>query len=763
MNVSTASDSAPRTPTDYALAYAAKGFAVVPLNWITESGACSCGRADCHSAGKHPFAPLARNGAHSATTDADRIRSWFSTHPRLNIGIATGAVSGIVVIDIDPRNGGNVTWDGMLERNGSAEPTTARAKTGGGGIHLLFRYDPDKLPTVPPGKGIDIKGDGGLIVVEPSHHASGRVYAWDAEADPLDGAAIAEIPDWLAAPRRAKMVAFNGGKQPRAAGYIDPQRIADIEAATAHLDPDDYQVWIAVGMALHSTDAPEAFSLWTAWAARSPKFAIEDSRAKWLSFGKTQSGLHVESIFVWARDAGWSGETMRVPVQVEAVRLYTPPVAESAADLGLLELPGALGDVVRMANATAPRKQPDFAVSAALALGSVIAGRRYRAMPRGNFTSLYFVNVGKSASGKEHARTIIDAVLAAADWPELFGQSGYTSDAAVFSALLHQPTHIAVIDEIGALLGNAQAEGNYNSRAAMTALVEAWGNVHGTMRPKAYSTVGLPKEQAEAMLKRVVYNPAITLLGMTTPKTFYGSLGEQSIEGGFLSRLICVQTDIGRQPAGDVAPLEVPRRVIDWVQASRNVAAGRGNLGAVPAGAGSRPIITDIPSHAGQAFAAYEREAIDSMDALESEGLAELEGRSVEKAMRIAAILAVAIDPEAPKITADLADWSIRYVRHWTKRTVLAVREHMHGSKFAQWQADVLRTIQNGGDKGRTERELCRILRTYNGLDLRQRRAVMDALCARGDVALVESSGQSGRGRKRAAWVAIAEESEDSE
>lgn len=762
MTVSTAPDSAPRTPTEYALAYAHLGFAVVPLNWITETGACSCGRADCHSAGKHPFAPLARNGAHSATKDVERIRSWFETHPRLNIGIATGAASGIVVVDIDPRNGGDGTWEAMLERNGAAEPETARAKTGGGGTHLLFRYDADNLPSVPAGKGIDVKSDGGLIVVEPSRHASGRAYAWDAEADPLDGAAIADVPDWLAAPRRAS-VGILKDNTIRAAGYIDPQRIADIEAATAHLDPDDYQVWIAVGMALHSTDAPEAFAIWTAWAARSSKFAIEDSRAKWRSFGKTQSGLHVESIFVWARDAGWSGETKRVAVSAESVRAYVPPMAESAADLGLLELPGALGDVVRMANATAPRKQPDFAVSAALALGSVIAGRRYRAMPRGNFTSLYFVNVGKSASGKEHARTIIDAVLAAADWPELFGQSGYTSDAAVFSALLHQPAHIAVIDEIGALLGNAQAEGNYNARAAMTALVEAWGNLHGTMRPKAYSTVSLPKEQAEAMLKRVVYNPAITLLGMTTPKTFYGSLGEQAIEGGFLSRLICVQTDVGRQPAGEPAPLVVPQSVIDWVQASRNVAASLGNLSAMSAGAGSRPVITSIPSHAGAAFAAYERDAIASMDELESEGLAELEGRSVEKAMRIAAILAVSIDPLAPKITADLADWAIRYVRHWTARTVLAVRENMHGSKFAQWQADVLRTIRNAGAKGRTERELCLYLRTYDGLDLRQRRSVMDALAARGDVALVQSSGLSGRGRKRAAWVAIEGEAEETE
>lgn len=753
--------NAKREPLEYAQAYAAAGFAVVPLNWITESGACSCGRAECHSAGKHPFALLARNGAHSATKDPERIRVWWETHPQLNVGIATGAPSGVVVIDIDPRNGGDVTWEGLLERNHAAAPDTARAQTGGGGVHLLFRYDAERLPHVATGKGIDIKGDGGLIVVEPSRHASGRLYAWDAEADPLEGCTIADVPDWLIAPRQATVTNFNGGA-PRAAGYLDPQRIADARAAMAHLDPDDYTVWVSVGMALHSTDAPEAFALWCEWASRSHKFDADASRVKWLSFGKTKSGLHVESIFAWAADAGWSGETQRVAEPAHTVRLAAPKETRSAGDYGLHEIPGALGEVVRFANTTAPQPQPDFAVSAALALGSVVAGRRYAAQPRNNFTSLYFVNVGPSASGKEHARTIINAVLEAAEWPQLIGPAGYSSDSAVFSALLHQPAHIAIIDEIGALLGNAQADGMYYARAAMTALVEAWGVCHRSLRPKANSTLGLAKDQADALLARVVHNPALTLLGMTTPRTFYGSINEASIEGGFLSRLLVIQTEIGRQPLNAAAPLDVPEAIIQWVQASRFHASERGNLAATDLGAGARQSPTPIPTDAAAlaVLNAYSEEARQSMDALDDEGMAELEGRSAEKAMRIAAIVAVSVDPCTPRITEGIAEWAVRYVRHWTARTVDAVREYLHGSKFAQWQADVLRCIQRGGAKGRTERDLCHYLRAYKGLDMRQRKSVMDALLAEGTVALIEAAGPSGRGRKRVAWVAVEPDSD---
>lgn len=757
----------PRTPLDYALAYVARGYAVVPLHWVDDAGQCSCGRphdgADGNpspnSRGKHPHTTFARHGVHSASRDADVVRRWFEVEPRLNVGLATGEASGFLAVDIDPRDGGDVTWDDFVARNGGVVPPTAVANTGGGGLHLLFRYVADQVIRS-PGKGVQIKSNGGYIVVEPSRHHSGRAYAWDAEADPLDGAPIADAPDWLVAPRAADVHALGGR---RLTGYLDPQRRADLEAALAYIDADDYTTWVNVGMALHSTGAPEAFELWDTWSQRSDKYDAAGQRRKWASFGR-RDGLHVESIFVWAVDRGWPGAATHVAVPAQSVTIAGPrPQGESAAALGLLELPGVLGEVVRLANRTAPKPQPVFAVGAALALGATCTGRRFRALPRLNWPSLYFVHVGKSGCGKEHARTVIDAVLGAADWPELIGRSGYASDSAVLSALALQPSHIAMIDEIGALLGNIQADGAFYARSAVTTLIEAWGALHGTLRPKAYSTASLTREQAEQMLKREVHNPAITLLGMTTPQTFYSALHEGSIEGGFLARLIVIETDIGRQPMGTPHPMDVPQSVIDWCQGCRRHAAARGNLGSLDVPAGIRPIPTDVPSDpaALRAFEAYERDVLARMETLEEEGLAELESRSVEKAMRIALILAVSTRVDAPRIEAAHADWAVAFVQHWTARMLAAVREHMHGSRFAQWQADVLRVIRRGADKGRTERELAKLSRTYDGLDTRQRRMVMDALIAKGAVALVDIATPGGRGRKRTAWVAL-DDGEDS-
>ena len=763
----------PQTPLDYALAYAARGWPVVPLHWITDAGACSCGKqhdgvdAPASGKGKHPHTLHAPHGVHSATTDVAVIRRWFDVAPKLNIGIACGALSGVVAVDIDPRDGGDVTWDDFLARNNAREPDTLVADTGGGGRHVLFAYAPQH-GVRSPGKGIQIKGDGGYIVVEPSVHASGRRYAWSGDGDPLADSSptLAPIPEWLRAPRQAEVhTLMRAPRQAevhtlsgqRVTGYLDPQRIMDLRTALPFIDADDYTAWLQVGMALHSTGAPEAFEVWAEYSRRSPKYDERAQRAKWATFG-ARDGIHVESIFVWARDAGWNGESARVPVPIDQVRIAAargPSIGPS--ELGLLELPGQLQLVVDFANRTAPKCQPAFAIGAALALGSVCTGRRYRALPRYNWPSLYFVHVGKSGAGKEHARTVIDAVLTAAEWGNLIGRSGYSSDSAVLSALLAQPAHIAIIDEIGALLGNMQAEGAYQARSAVIALTEAWGNAHGAMRPKAFSTTGLPAEQSQALMKRQVFNPALTLLGMTTPAKFYLGLGEGAIEGGFLPRLIVIETDIGRQPMGEPQPLDVPQPLVDWVHGCRNAGGARGNLAALDVPADMRPTPMDVPSDAAalRAFEAYERDVLKAMDQLDEESLAEVENRSVEKAMRVALILAVSSRVDAPRITVDHAHWAIAFVRYWTDRTVKAVRQHMHGSKFAAWQAEVLRVIQRGGEKGRTDRELAKASRIFDGLDLRQRRMVLDALVSKGEVALAETSGPSGRGRKRQCWVAI--------
>ena len=103
-----------------ALAYARRGVPVFP----------------CAPGGKRP---LTRNGFWDATTEARRIEAWWGRWPAANVGVPTGRRSGLLVLDADPRDGGFESL-ALLERENGPPPETARARTGGGGVHVFFGY-----------------------------------------------------------------------------------------------------------------------------------------------------------------------------------------------------------------------------------------------------------------------------------------------------------------------------------------------------------------------------------------------------------------------------------------------------------------------------------------------------------------------------------------------------------------------------------------------------------------------------------------------
>lgn len=133
--------------------------------------------------------PLTAHGVHDATSDERRIAELWNQHPNANIGLAT---EGLVVVDVDPRNGGNVE---ALPR---PLPDTCIAHTGGGGLHYLYRAHNG---TKYPGKlaeGIDLKsGAGSYVVVAPSVHATGRRYQWKSKCEPWRREPSV-APQWIA-------------------------------------------------------------------------------------------------------------------------------------------------------------------------------------------------------------------------------------------------------------------------------------------------------------------------------------------------------------------------------------------------------------------------------------------------------------------------------------------------------------------------------------------------------------------------------------
>jgi hypothetical protein len=164
-----------------ALEYAARGWPVFPIQ--------RCGKI-----------PLTEHGFQDASTDPTTIHGWWKRWPAANIGVATGARSGLVVLDVDAGKGGFDSLRNLMAAVPGPALLTLVAGTGGGGIHLFYRHPNHPVTNSAKrlrdtyGPGLDVRGDGGYVVVAPSVHPSGRRYEW--QSDPHS---IEPWPAWLQA------------------------------------------------------------------------------------------------------------------------------------------------------------------------------------------------------------------------------------------------------------------------------------------------------------------------------------------------------------------------------------------------------------------------------------------------------------------------------------------------------------------------------------------------------------------------------------
>jgi len=134
------------------------------------------------AASKRPTCP---HGFHDASRDASAVRALWRAHPGPLIGVPTGTVTGIFVLDVD--NAKHDTAAEWLERHASYLPETRSHRTQSGGLHLLFKHRPGLRNTQAKlALGVDTRGDGGYVLWWPAAIEHGH------QRTPL-----ADLPDWL--------------------------------------------------------------------------------------------------------------------------------------------------------------------------------------------------------------------------------------------------------------------------------------------------------------------------------------------------------------------------------------------------------------------------------------------------------------------------------------------------------------------------------------------------------------------------------------
>ena len=158
-----------------ALAHAAKGRPVFPCDPATKK-------------------PLTEHGFKDAVTDPALITKWWTKWPDAMIGMPTGKVSGVFAVDLDGQVG-LANWAALAEEWDwlDSVPDTAKQTTPGAGEHLLFQWPGTKVrcSTSKIAPKIDVRGDGGYIIIWPSRRADGREYKL------VNGCQPAKAPCWL--------------------------------------------------------------------------------------------------------------------------------------------------------------------------------------------------------------------------------------------------------------------------------------------------------------------------------------------------------------------------------------------------------------------------------------------------------------------------------------------------------------------------------------------------------------------------------------
>ena len=143
---------------EWALKYAEKGWHIFPC--------------------KTDKTPLTENGFKGATKDPEQIKRWWTEHPDASIGLPCGPVNGVWVLDIDMPDGPRVLQS-LQEKHGRL-PDTLMQKTGGNGIQYFWQWNGMEIRNSSSkiGKNIDVRGNGGYVILPPSGHPSKNNYRW---------------------------------------------------------------------------------------------------------------------------------------------------------------------------------------------------------------------------------------------------------------------------------------------------------------------------------------------------------------------------------------------------------------------------------------------------------------------------------------------------------------------------------------------------------------------------------------------------------
>lgn len=338
---------------------------------------------------------------------------------------------------------------------------------------------------------------------------------------------------------------------------------------------------------------------------------------------------------------------------VQSSKVAYLPGAEPKQIEGLSLPPGIIGELAQYFYASAIRPVPEVALAAAIALTAGVVGRSYNIS--GSGLNQYMILLAKTGSGKEGALSGIENLITAirpqipmAD--QFLGPAAFASGQALVKVLNDRPCFVSVLGEFGLTL---QQLSDHRANSAQLMLRKVLLDLYAksgwnrSLRSSVYS-------DTEKNTK-IIQAPNVTILGESTPETFFDGLDASHIAEGLIPRFSVLEY-IGDRPArnrnANTPPsLELTQRFSDLIAVALTTT---NNHTCCPVA---------IDAHGLALLDEFDTEADKIMNDSKHEAETQLWNRAHLKALKLAALLAVGVNPHQPTVTGVTAQWAIDFTR----------------------------------------------------------------------------------------------------
>ena len=666
----------------------------------------------------------------------EELEEWFLRRwPDANLGIVTGALSGLVVVDADGEAG--LAW---IKQH---LPVTGVYVRTGRGWHAYFRHPGGNVRNrgrIAP--EVDIRADGGYVVAPPSLHACGTAYAWLFTPglggwDDLEPYRLKEFDVSLAGIARsgAESRVFGGGLSSPLGPPFDLSGVDTLLNAEP-VEQGRRNVtlarlagrWFAQGM-----DAETCLLAALGWNSTLPqpldskevRRTVESirradirhhpERTEWTgkkaekvagscagsgvseyseyggaARGAAGNGAACGAAGSYAGDsAGKSAEACGSAERGGVCGAACAVVSEEESiwQEELLHPGGLLEALMEYTARASAVSHPVFALAGAVAAVGTLAGQKWMT-ETGLRTNMYCFALGYSGAGKDSPQSALPQVFQRSRAGNCLGGNALTSDAALLRYLQteNRARSLFLLDEIGLLLTAMKRPGSYAADIP-SLLMKLFS---GTDR-------GFVKHYANSVNDVDVRWHHLSLYGASTPDRFWDSLTRSEATDGFLARCLIFESRHEVERPRARTDISVPAALLDAVNALADfmppMSFAEGNLRPLPA-----PILIGKTEEAERIFYRWADRYHELRNAhlRDDEGLASVYGRAAEHAHKLALIHAISLRGAAPEVVdaADVA-WACALTDQVVGNLARRLETSLADSEFQKFGQRVMKAVRN--------------------------------------------------------------------